>query len=150
MNFWLPRNIKLATRIQNLHPMDNTNKRITCDCQTIMGSLRRIRLCLFKKSKACPRRQPSFFFICGSFKNLSLIHEIDWISSSMVLWCFVDIVGFLMMNMLVIMLTIGTYWLSMDSTCEVFDFRNTGLIRIDTKSRYIFISILSYLVIYLI
>ena len=37
----------------------------------------------------------------------------------------------------------------MDSTREVFDFRNTGAIGIDTKSRYIFIPIVSNLVIYL-
>ena len=112
MNFLLPRSIELATIDQNLHPRDRTNKHITCDRQTIMGSLWRIRVCLFKKSEACRWRRPSFFFICGSYKNLSLgIHEIDWISSSMVLWCFVDIVRFLMMNILVIMLTIGTYWL---------------------------------------
>ncbi len=76
-----------------------------------MGSLRRIRLCLFKKREAGCRRRPSFVFNCGNYKNLSLIHEIDWISSSMVLWCFADILGFFMMNILVIVLTIGTYWL---------------------------------------
>ena len=41
-------------------------------------------------------------------------------------------------------------WHSMDSTREVFYFRNTEVIGIKTKSRHIFISILSNLVIYLI
>ncbi len=63
MNFWLPKNIKLATRKQNLHPRDGTDKCITCDCQTIMGSVCPIRLCLFKKSEAGRRRRPSFFSI---------------------------------------------------------------------------------------
>ncbi len=101
MNFWFSRNIKSATRIQNLHPKDCTNKRITCDRQTIMGSLRSIRLCLFKKVRLASNGGSIFFFNCGSYKNLSLIHEINWISLSMVLWCFVYIAGFLIMNILV-------------------------------------------------
>ncbi len=112
MSFWLPRNIWLATRIQNLHPRDCRNKHGYLWSPNDNGFLQHSLVPLQKKKWGLQPTVAVIFFICGSYKYLGLgIHEINWISSSMVLWCFVDIVGFLMMIILVILLTIGTYWL---------------------------------------
>ena len=96
---WLSRNIKLATRIQNVQARDTIFKCITCDCQTIKRSLRPFNLvaCLFITSEAGRRPTAAFFFLNFGSYLLSLRsrdHEIDWISSNEVSWCFVVIVVF--------------------------------------------------------
>ena len=116
MNFWLARNINLATRIQKSASKGRYKQMRYLWSPNDNGFLAPHSLVPLQKTWGRPPTAAVIFkfFICGSYKNLSLgIHEIDWVSSSMVFWCFVDIVGFLMMNILVIMWTSGTYWLYM-------------------------------------
>ena len=95
---WLSRNIKLATRIQNLLARDTIFKcikGITCDhqapcaIQTRSASSKQVRPTAADGSRF-------FFFNFGSYllSLRSRDHEINWISSNMVSWCCVVIVVF--------------------------------------------------------
>ena len=98
---WLSRNIKLATRIQNVQARDTIFKCITCDCQTIKRSLRPFNLvaCLFITSEAGRRRPPALFLFFQIWQlplvfAFSRDHEINWTSSNGVSCCFAVIVVF--------------------------------------------------------
>ena len=114
---WLSRNIKLATRIQNVQARDTIFKCITCDRQTIRRSLHPFNLvaCLFITSEAGRRPTAAFFFLETLAVTFCLcVHEttksIEFLQTryhDVLLW----LLCFFMINIQVIVLTIGIYWL---------------------------------------
>ncbi len=93
---WLSRNIKLATRIQNLQARDTIFKCIKCiTCDHLIPCAH--WNCLFKNKCGRRRADCGRFFFFNFWQSpfvCSRDHEINWISSNMVSWCFVVIAVF--------------------------------------------------------